>query len=191
MHPISFQFKRAHLSAVAMGRKLFRGTKDPLDPAFDGVHDMTPARFDILHVISSRYQRVRDCPRPDCMEMAQVRKELGLHPSTMTVAVRRLIELGLVTAEKAEHDKRKTMLTLTPEGRRRIRRAYHLVFTGRTISRHYRAFIGKRVSRNVKNRLGRIDYAIDQFWFYDLVGLGRHLGDKANTVYRFRYESDN
>jgi len=39
MHPMSFLQKRSHLCAVARGREMF-----------EGVADMTPARFDILYL---------------------------------------------------------------------------------------------------------------------------------------------
>jgi len=173
-----------------MGRKLFRGTKDPLAPDFDGVLDMTPARFDILHVIHSWHRRTNYQLKPMQMLMSQVRKQLALHPATIAVAVRRLAQLGLVTVARDEFDRRQVAVTLTREGIARIRRAYHLVFTGRSISRCYRAFISQTVSPKVKNRPLAIDDQIDDFWFYSLVLLGQHIGDKSDEVYRFRWQSD-
>lgn len=172
-----------------MGRRLFRGTKSPLEPDFDGVHDMTPARFDILHIVSSRYRDVRVCPRADRADMADVRKALGLHPSTMTVAVRRLVELGLITVERHDRDRRKVVLVLTNEGRARIRQAYRLVWTGRAIARHYRSFFARRTPAQ-PNMPSAVEHEMDEFWFYDLVDLGRHVGDRAELVYAFRVEED-
>ena len=191
VHPISFQFKRAHLSAVAMGRRLFRGTKEPSEFDFDGVRDMTPARFDILHVIHRRFYECGRQVQPFVISMRELRRQLGLSPSTLSQAVNRLIQLGLLTKEVIQNNRRAKRVVLTREGLARIRQAYHLVFTGRTISRHYRAFIRDSFTKVMgKKRLAaRINTGLNTLWD-TLLSLGHHVGNSSQVVYRFRHSVD-
>src|SRR5882757_1334451 len=121
MHAISYQLKRAHLSAVAVGRRILRGTKPPDDPDFDGVPDMTPARFDILYLVLGR--KMKYLPAPRALEMATLRKKLGLARATISKAVKRLVQLGLVTCELESGNERNKVVRLTDEGTARIKRA--------------------------------------------------------------------
>ncbi|MBX3214753.1 MAG: MarR family transcriptional regulator [Labilithrix sp.] len=112
MHPLSFLQKRAHLCAVARGREMF-----------ELVADMTPARFDILYLI----HRNRSGP---WMEQAAVTRMLGLARQTVWKMVERLVELGLITKTRdLNFHPRRSILTLTEEGRLRIREALAAAFT--------------------------------------------------------------
>src|SRR5258708_250312 len=115
MHAINYQLKRAHLCAVAIGRKILRGTKPPDDPDYDGVPDMTPARFDILYLVLGR--KVGRLPAPRAIEMTELRKALGLARATVSKAVKRLVELGLVTCGLPfSGSERNKVVRLTEEG---------------------------------------------------------------------------
>ena len=94
MHVINHQLKRGHLSAVAIGRRIFRGTGDPDDVYCDGIPDMTPARFDILYLVLGK--KFKDMPEPGCIRMAALRKALGLAAATISKALKRLWQRGLI-----------------------------------------------------------------------------------------------
>jgi len=104
MHPMSFLQKRSHLCAVARGREMF-----------DGVADMTPARFDLLYLLHEQVS--------DVVSGAQ----------TVWKMVERLVELGLITKKKDSYgaDRRRNILSLTAEGIRRIRQAFGVAFSER------------------------------------------------------------
>jgi len=122
MHPMSFLQKRSHLCAVARGREMF-----------DGVADMTPARFDILYLLHEEMVDVVSRVRSNTIEQARVRRLLGLSRQTVWKMVERLVELGLVTKKKDSYgaDRRRNILSLTAEGIRRIRQAFGVAFSER------------------------------------------------------------
>lgn len=179
MNPLTFRFKRAHWSAVKFGMRMFRGTKEPGAPDFDGVVDMTPARFDILYVIHSNVGW-----RRGVMGMPELRRALGLSRATISRAITRLVELGLVTKRRANG--RSKTITLTRDGVARIRRALYLVFTGRHLSRHLRHFFATDVVAPRRNLARAIDEALDEMWWRTLT-VAEHLGDTSEpTTYLFR-----
>jgi DNA-binding MarR family transcriptional regulator len=178
VHAVTFQLKRAHLCAVAMGRSLFRGKVE--ENRLDGVLDMTPARFDLLFVVW----------KTPLLSQRGICERLGLHSSTISQAVGRLVELGLIKCERVDgFDRRTRRVWLTDEGLRRFKRALHLVFTGRSISRHLRAFVGQYVNRKRRGLKARIDEQQDVLW-QELIHLAKHLGNRAALVHELRYEPD-
>jgi DNA-binding MarR family transcriptional regulator len=188
MHAISYQLKRAHLSAVAIGRKILRGNKHPLDPDFDGIPDMTPARFDILYLVLGRRTRFTAAPRS--IEMSELRRKLGLARATISKAVKRLAQLGLVTCGlRPGGSQRNKVVFLTDEGAARIKRALHLVFTGRALARHYRRFVAKEYPEKPRNFAWLIAQELDRLW-YELQDIARHHFDKSEVLYSIRSEPD-
>src|SRR6185295_11050000 len=150
MHVINHQLKRGHLSAVAIGRRIFRGTGDPDDPHCDGVPDMTPARFDILYLVLGK--KFKETPEPRCIRVASLRKALGLAAATISKALKRLGELGLVFVDFAPGSARDKVVYLTDKGTARIKLALHLVFTRRALARHYNRFIARDYDGRKKPR---------------------------------------
>ena len=122
MHPMSFLQKRSHLCAVARGREMF-----------EGVADMTPARFDILYLLHEQVSDVVSGARSNTIAQARLRRLLGLSRQTVWKMVERLVELGLITKTKDVHgvDRRRNILSLTAEGIRRIRQAFGVAFSER------------------------------------------------------------
>ena len=120
MHPMSFLQKRSHLCAVARGREMF-----------EGVADMTPARFDILYLLHEQVSDVVSGARSNTIAQARLRRLLGLSRQTVWKMVERLVELGLITKTKDVHgvDRRRNILSLTTEGIRRIRQAFGVAFS--------------------------------------------------------------
>ena len=190
MHAISYQLKRAHLCAVAIGRRIFRGTKKIDDPDFDGIPHMTPARFDILYLVFGK--RI-GCYRPDGIGMATIVRTLGLARATISKAIKRLVELGIVTCDHVEGNARDKWVSLTKLGHVLIRRAIHLVFTGRALSRHYRRLIsvsptqGKQAKR--KNFPAFIDSELCDI-LYELGHIARHHFDTSLEIYYRRGDWD-
>lgn len=188
MHAISYQLKRGHLCAVAIGRKIFRGTKKPDDPDYDGVPDMTPARFDILYLVLGRKMGPMT-PAPRSIAMSELVRRLGLARATISKAVKRLVELGLVTCSYAGSGRRDKRVELTEEGAARIKRAMHLVFTGRQLARHYRRYIAKQHLTKKKNLAWHIAEELSELWF-ELRHLARHLFDRSDVLYNVRADPD-
>ena len=188
MHAISYQLKRAHLSAVAIGRKILRGTKDPRDPDYDGVPDMTPARFDILYLVLGR--RARGMAAPRSIEMAELRRKLGLARATISKAVKRLAQLGLVTCGlRPGGSQRNKVVFLTDEGVARIERALHVVYTGRALARHYRRFVAKNSFTKPRSFAWLVAEELDRVW-YELQALARHHFDRSEVLYYIRAEPE-
>ena len=120
MHPMAFLQKRGHLCAVARGREMFAG-----------VRDMTPARFDLLYLINEQFIDVVAGLKSNQIEQARIPWILGLKRQTVWKMVERLVQLGLVKKTKDVRglDPRRNILSLTPEGLRRIRQAYGVAFS--------------------------------------------------------------
>ena len=77
-------------------------------------HGLTPQRYLLLLMVKGA---------PDGSERAQVgdvATRLRLAPHTVTGAVARAEEAGLVRRERCSEDRRRTWLSLTPEGERRL-----------------------------------------------------------------------
>ncbi len=112
---------------TALGRRVFR---DDADEAALGprriryalqvfVDQMTPARFDFLYAISLEGNR---------STLRQLRKHLGLHPSTISKMAKRLEQLGFVRRYSATDDRRRVYVQFTRMGRKAFKRARRVVF---------------------------------------------------------------
>jgi DNA-binding MarR family transcriptional regulator len=109
MHFMSFALKRAHLRLYATARAWH-----PRSP-------ITAARYDILHAIQEGH----------CIFQSTICRALGLSGATISRAVRRLEELGLVARYICSSDRRRKWLQLTKLGLAEFRRiAYHTVAQG-------------------------------------------------------------
>src|SRR5262245_11093539 len=173
MHPIGFQLKRAHLSAVGAGRRLLQD-----------VPDMTPARFDILYLIHKTPRLMRSFGyKADQVTIVQ---RLGLSRATISRMLKRLEELGLVTRERCHNDARRKLVTLTEAGIQRIRAALHIVFTGCEMIRAYTSmWKGRRSRRNrcwLHHNLAELFNSI-----YDVAQL---FNDTSEPLYMLNYEID-
>ena len=183
MHAITFKMKRCHLSAVAFGRSIFRGSRKPDDPEYDGVPDMTPARFDILYLVHGDGNP--QSSTPGRIEMAELRKFLGLARSTISEAVGRLVELGFVTCAPSGGDARCKVIELTEKGLSRIKRAIELVFEGQVLARHLERYVDpvpienadwkRKLASRIAEELGDIRD--------ELEALAAHLFDRSADLY--------
>ncbi len=127
MSPWSFQHKHCHLAMVALGRKVFRD--DAVEARLGSrrighalqvlVDEMTPARFDFLYAISLEGKQCT---------LRQLRKHLGLHPSTISKMARRLAELGFVRRFGDDWDRRRVYVQFTRMGLKAFKRAFRVVF---------------------------------------------------------------
>ena len=186
MHAISFQMKRCHLSAVALGRKVFRGTKAPDDPSYDGVPEMTPARFDILHLVLGKGWP--QSSTPGTIELSMLRRLLGLARSTVSQAVKRLVELELVTCGlDPVGNQRNKIVEITEKGLAVFKKALNLVYNRGFLTRHYQRYVDPPPARGERRRWRpmrpwRVAEALREFRD-DLEGLARHLFDDSAMLY--------
>jgi DNA-binding MarR family transcriptional regulator len=165
MHAVSFGFKRAHWSAVRIGKR-----------ALARVEGMTPARFDLLYLI--RRVRLED---PLLHPVAAVKrqealwKELGVHPTTVSRMLAQLLEMGWVERERCVVDRRCWVLRLTALGWRRVTRAMRILFRQRVVLKVYERLFPTGPSGHVVERidalvktLRRVAYALGdrgRVWF--------------------------
>src|SRR5262245_21710400 len=128
MHCVTFMLKRAHLQNVTFGRRVLKK-----------VRGMTPARFDLLYLL----RRVALSEGPSFHPLAAtrlqsgLRKDLGLHRSTVSKMLKRLEEMGWIRRERNTIDRRTFSVRLTELGLRRIWRAMRRVFRRKVMIRAY------------------------------------------------------
>lgn len=134
MHALMFQLKRAHLRALAGAQALSYKT------------GLTPARHDILRCIESFGVPYVEGHREEYQ--SRLWRALGISRTSASKMVRRLIELGLAQRRRAPHDKRTFLVSLTREGRRRMRRAFLIIYRRRPFQRRFERAFSERGERS-------------------------------------------
>jgi DNA-binding MarR family transcriptional regulator len=171
MHAISFQLKRAHLKAVMFGRDVLKKLRK------DG--ELTPARFDILYAL--RREAIVGGPAFHPLlgvTQAELTRVLGLHPSTVSKMVSRLVEIGWVVREPCHNDRRKKAVRLTPAGLRLVWRIMRRIFRRRSIRRVYADILRRRYPKEeVMDVLTRA--------FGLLKGIAYAFGDRSSLWYDY------
>ena len=169
MHSVSFQLKRAHLSAVRFGRTMVASVKG-----------MTPARFDLLYQL----RRSAIIQGPDRDPLAPTRWQsgltasLGLHRTTVSRMLLQLEDMGWVHRRRNEYDRRQFDVGLTALGLRKIWEAMRRVFRPRSVRRvyeeHFReAAPGEHVVSVIRGVIRTIQ------------GVARRFGDTSSVWYDF------
>src|SRR5689334_23124190 len=100
MHGVTFQTKRAHLQAVAFGKRVV-----------ESIEDMTPARFDLLYAIRSAKAGFSSWT----LAQKDLWKTLGLHPSTVSKMLKRLRGLNWLTNDQVDDGDGRTKLVVLTE----------------------------------------------------------------------------
>ena len=98
MHFLSFAYKRAHYTALAVARPLAEK------------YGLTSARFDFFYCVRQL--------RKGAFQ-AEISRWLGVSQVTVSRMARALEKRGLVRREQISHDTRKRIIVMTNEGRRR------------------------------------------------------------------------
>src|SRR5262249_25098096 len=112
MHMVTFTTKRAHLGGVAFGKRIVK--------KIDG---MTPPRFDLLYVIRKAYGTCVTKVFGYFARQDKLTARLGLHPSTVSKMISRLVHMGWLDKERRPvEDGRTNIIRLTKRGLRRINR---------------------------------------------------------------------
>jgi DNA-binding MarR family transcriptional regulator len=172
MHAVTFQIKRAHWSGVAFGKKALE-KKLPT---------VTPARFDLLFAI--RQSHPVGQPTGCSIYQDELRAQLGLHPSTVSKMIKRLVQLGWVTNdEKPLDDRRTRVVRLTREGFSKIEKAIRILFRQRIHLEHFEDLF-RAWTPDV-----HVLEAIAAFW--DTTDqVARKFGDRSTLLYSFGYDPD-
>jgi DNA-binding MarR family transcriptional regulator len=144
---------------------------------------VTPARFDILYAIYSTEDKYATSFWRFSASQADVVRRLGLHPTTVSKTVKRLIALKILRHRKSRlDDRRYRMLTFTPYGLTLFRRALQVVFDK---PRHLATLLKQHVWRSKdprSRRRWRLHAAV--FALYSTVrALAYRLGDRADGLY--------
>ena len=160
MHTLMFQLKRAHLRAVAGARALSHKT------------GLTPARHDLMRcVLSFGVPYVEDLFEE---HQSRLWRALGISRTSASRMVRRLIELGLAPRRRAPHDRRTFLVSLTKEGRRRMRRAYLILFKRKPFQRRFERAFGER-TWTAYHAVRNLSFAVDR--------VARHFRDSSWPLY--------
>jgi DNA-binding MarR family transcriptional regulator len=174
MHAVTFEFKRAHWRSVAFGKK-----------AVERVEHMTPARFDLMYHIRHAAKDPWTHRRSGTWVIqADLWKDLGVHHSTVSKMIKRLVQLGwLRNEERPLNDSRTKIVRLTALGVRRIERAMRLVFKVRTHLKFFEDHFKKRGKSGwqVLEEIDRLLWAVRD--------VARDLGDGSNVYYWFGYDA--
>ena len=160
MHPLMFQFKRAHLRALAGARALSHKT------------GLTPARHDLLRCVQSFGVPYVE----DEFEEYQSRlwRALGISRTSASKMVRRLIELGLAQRRRAPRDRRTFLVSLTKEGKRRMRRAFLILLKRKPLQRRFERAFGER-TWNAYHAVRNLAFAVER--------VARHFRDSCWPLY--------
>ncbi len=109
LDPVFFTIKRAYYATLRLTRRALRAM------------GLTAARFDVLDAL---YRLGTGCAH----FQSDLRRGLGVARATISEMMRSLQKVGLVSRRRVG---REVIVALTPEGRRRVRRAYYgLVLVG-------------------------------------------------------------
>jgi DNA-binding MarR family transcriptional regulator len=158
MHFAAFAFKRAHRASLALVRPWLKGTP------------ITPARYDILHVVQS-----------STVHQAELCRALGLSSATISRALKRLEDLGLVIRTRYHLDRRCKILQLTALGLLEFRRVLYEIVMPDTLSFEYELAIGTP-RYNAPQRVRDL--------YRELRKMARFFGDTAYLRYPLRIHND-
>ncbi len=169
MHAISFQLKRAHLVTTRFAQR-----------AVEDIEGMTPARYDVLALIRQKGIRA-GWPQSNLLNsMAQrdIVRWLGLHPSTASIMLKKMEQLGWITRERDKHngDNRVRLVTMTELGFRVTWRAMRRVYRMRLLLTPY-----ERIVRQLRP-LDHVLEGIEYVWG-TIDGIARFFGDESSHFY--------
>lgn len=175
MDYLQFEIKRAHLQMVSFGRRVFASKRRKDGTVEEGIADMTPARFDLMYAVHGTPSRRLRGIMGGWIEQSKLRTKLGLSKPTVSKMLKRLEELGLVRREQLQ-DRRRKLVFLTEEGRRRIQSAFHIVFGKGVVRRKLQRMYGRSRRR-----------AVVRFWilgiFESVRRVAKHFGDTSTLRY--------
>lgn len=160
MHTLMFQLKRAHLRAVAGARALSHKT------------GLTPARYDILRCVQNF--GVPYVENESEEYQSRLWRALGISRTSASKMVRRLIELGLAQRRRAPRDRRTFLVSLTAEGKRRMRRACLILLKRMPFQRRFERAFGER-TWTAYHAVRNLSFAVDR--------VARHFRDSSWPVY--------
>jgi len=160
MHTLMFQLKRAHFRALDGARALSRKA------------GLTPARHDLFRCIEGFGMAYVEDEREEYQ--SRIWRALGISRTSASKMVRRLIELGLAQRRRAPRDRRTFLVSLTREGKRRMRRAYLILSRRNPFQRRFERAFGERTWA-AHHAVSNLAFAVDL--------VARHFGDTSWPVY--------
>jgi DNA-binding MarR family transcriptional regulator len=164
MHALSFGFKRAHWSAVRVGKLVLAD-----------VDGMTPARFDLLYLIR-RVPLDEPLMSPGLTQDALWRA-LGVHPSTVSKMLAKLLDMGWVSRSRYSLDRRTWLIRLTDLGLRKIWQTMRILFRGRALLRAYEQLFPTGKYGHVVARIDRL--------VMTLKSVAYTFGDRSNVWFDY------
>jgi DNA-binding MarR family transcriptional regulator len=190
MHVITFETKRAHLSGVAYGRRKLAGIESDKLAVFDRagrpLQLITPARFDLLYAIYTAERRGSSAWFRTASQ-ALVREKLGLHLSTVSKMISRLIAIGILEERPPAPDRRHRIVSFTESGAELFQRALRLVFKTRALASVLEEHILRSTKTKAPRSRRRWKLHAAMFRLYSPIRqLALRLGDWSTGLYFFR-----
>ena len=161
MHFMSFALKRAHLRALALVRPWLGGSP------------ITPARYDLLHVVYENPVRA--------VTQRALTRFVGLSSATVSRTLKRLEQLGVVRRVRSSVDRRAKVVRFTQEGLREFRRVLYRVLCPGHLHLAYECAIGPPMFQTYET-LDDAYMAVRQ--------IGRFFGDTAWLHYPTGHPDD-
>lgn len=125
MNTVSYEFKRAHWSMITKALREFRRLWK--EEGVVALRYMTPARYDILHIIAEHWWWTRQPgrrPMPDTfVPVGDIIELLGLHPSTVSKTLTRMETRKLIVKRRDPDDERYLQVKMTKKGWEALRAA--------------------------------------------------------------------
>lgn len=125
MNIVSYEFKRAHWSMITKALREFRRLWK--DEGIVALRYMTPARYDILHIIAEHWWWNRKPgwrPMPDSLvPVGNIIEFLGLHPSTVSRTLQRMETRKLIVRTRDVNNERYLQVRMTKKGWEALRAA--------------------------------------------------------------------
>jgi len=170
MHAIVFAAKRVHLRTVAYGQRIVKAVKGMTPARFDLLYAMLQVRFvDPVHGVRQVLERWKG--------VTALARQLGLHRTTVSKMVKRLVEMGWLRRRRLAWDRRYVAVALSERGWQGLVKAMVVAIPEmrRVVAACFRRDLMGRRKRDVARAVA----AIFAVWWH----AGRFFRDGADLLY--------
>ncbi len=163
MHFMAFALKRAHLSSLNLVRPWLARARSPI----------TPARHDLLYALHQTPSHRA--------HQTHLRRALGLAASTVSRALRRLEQLGIIRRDAHARDRRRKVISFTEYGLREFLHALDHIFGDHHLDLAYEGALGPPTAETF--------LFLDDVYFANR-HIAQQLGDTSALVYPTGHPDD-
>jgi len=194
MESVAYQAKRTHWGITWFAIRKFRAAAVDESRPRPELEHMTPARFDIMHLIELRYpypQAAGEWRIHPRMEMRDIIDRLGLTPSTISKTLSGMVKRGLVERFDTAADGRRVVVALTDWGAKAYDAALAMLRTDRLLREQLERILTTLGSRDQppgmtpeEHRANGMDIA-----HLKLRALARNFGYWADDLYESYFDA--